>query len=316
MHGTPLRVRTSRTLDLRHAPDIGRPAFLSSASGLVRSGSELYVVADDALQLGCFAAAGSQPGRLLRLLEGRLPVAFKARKQRKADLEILLRLPPLPTHPRGALLALGSGSGARRRRGALVALDARGRAHGAAVAVDAAPLFARLQREFYDLNLEGGWLDGNSLFLLQRGHRGGSPNAVIELDYAVIAAGLAREPVLRGIPPQRVTEIDLGKLDGVPLGFTDACRPARGFWLYSAVAEDTADARADGAFIGAVIGLATRANGILWQRRIAPPFKVEGIEATLRGNALTILCVTDADDPAVPAQLLRISAPVRYGNGR
>lgn len=316
MHGMPLRVRRSRVLDLRHPPDIGRPAFLSSASGLVRSGGELYVVADDTLQLGCFAAVGSQPGRLLRLFEGRLPAGFKARKERKADLEILLRLPPMPAHPRGALLALGSGSGPRRRRGALVALDARGRARRAAVEVDAAPLFAQLAREFDDLNLEGGWLDGDTLCLLQRGNRGGAPNAVIELDYGALADGLLQRRELRGIRPRRVTQVDLGRMNGVPLGFTDACRVGSGLWLYSAVAEDTADARADGAFAGAMIGLATRAAGILWQRRIAPPFKVEGIEATLRGGVLGILCVTDADDPAVPAQLLRISAPVRSGTAR
>jgi hypothetical protein len=52
-------------------------------------------------------------------------------------------------------------------------------------------------------------------------------------------------------------------------------------------------------------------DGVVWQRRIAPQFKVEGIDARLRGGRLAILCVTDADDPAVPAQLLRISATVR-----
>ncbi len=310
MRGASLRVRTARALDLKLPTGPGRPAFLSAASGLVRSGGELYVVADDELQLGCFTATGSMPGTLLRLFKGNLPMRPKARKKRKADLEILLRLPQLATHPRGALLALGSGSSTRRRRGALVSLDARGRARGAATAIDAAPLYAQLEHMFDDLNLEGGWLDGDSLCLLQRGNRGNSPNAVIELDYAAIVAGLARQqlPELR---PRRVTEVDLGGIDGIPLGFTDACCPATGMWLYSAVAEDTQDARADGTCVGAVIGLATRAGGILWQRRIAPLFKIEGIEARLRDGRLDILCVTDADDPATPAQLLRLSATAR-----
>jgi hypothetical protein len=311
--GASLRVRTARKLDLQLPTGPGRPNFLSAASGLVRSGGELYVVADDELQLACFNATGHQPGKLLRLFKGNLPLRPKARKKRKADLEILLRLPPLATHPRGALLALGSGSGSRRRRGALVSLDARGRARGAATTVDAVPLFTQLESTFDDLNLEGGWLDGDSLCLLQRGHRGNSPNAVIELDYAAIATGLLRQQ-LPGLAPRRVTEVDLGAIDGIPLGFTDACNPAAGMWLYSAVAEDTNDARADGACIGAVIGLATRA-GILWQRRIAPRFKIEGIDARLRDGRLEILCVTDADDAAVPAQLLRFSATVRPGSG-
>jgi hypothetical protein len=309
--GASLRVRQARLLDLELPTGPGRPHFLSAASGLVRSGGELYVVADDELQLACFSAAGNRPGTLLRLFKGSLPLRAKARKKRKADLEILLRLPPLPTHPRGALLALGSGSGSRRRRGALLALDARGRARGAATTIDAAPLYAQLERVFDDLNLEGGWLDGDSLCLLQRGNRGDSPNAVIELDYAAIAADLARQ-CLPDLRPQRVTEVDLGAIDGIPLGFTDACSPAAGMWLYSAVAEDTNNARADGACVGAVIGLATRADGIVWQRRIAPLFKIEGID----GVVLEISCVTDADDPSAPAQLLRLSVPARSGPAR
>ncbi len=61
--------------------------------------------------------------------------------------------------------------------------------------------------------------------------------------------------------------------------------------------------------------LATRAAGILWQRRIAPLFKIEGIDAQLRGDRFEILCVTDADDPAVPAQLLQLSASARPSSG-
>jgi hypothetical protein len=298
----------SRELGLAVAPGAERPSFLSAASGLVRSGDELYVVADDELHLGRFAATGARLGTLVRLFEGRLPREAKARKKRKADLEILLRLPELPTHPRGALLALGSGSTTSRRRGALVELDWRGHARGAGKPIDASPLFERLEREFNDLNLEGGWIDGDALCLLQRGNKGHSPNAVIELDYAAIATALSGDKVLPDIPPRRITEVNLGDIRGVPLGFTDACMPAPGLWLFSAVAEDTRDSVADGACIGAVIGLATREQGIVWQRRVAPLHKIEGIEARLWNGRLEILCVTDADDPAIPAQLLRITA--------
>ena len=37
---------------------------------------------------------------------------------------------------------------------------------------------------------------------------------------------------------------------------------------------------------------------------LAPSFKVEGIAADLDGDALTLTMVTDADDPAIPSQLL------------
>lgn len=314
MRGASLRVQSSRALDLKVPTGPGRPCFLSAASGLVRSGGNLYVVADDELQLGCFSAVADLPGTLLRLFKGTLPMRPKARKKRKADLEILLRLPALADHAHGALLALGSGSSDRRRRGALIGLDARGRARGAATTIDAAPLYTQLEHTFDALNLEGGWLDGDSLCLLHRGNRGNSPNAVIELDYTAVVAGLAQQQ-LPEIAPRRVTEVKLGAIDGIPLGFTDACSPAPRTWLYCAVAEDTSNAIADGACMGAVIGLATRGGGILWQRRIAPLSKIEGIEARLRAGRIEILCVTDADDPSTPAQLLRFSATARAGSG-
>jgi hypothetical protein len=304
----------SRELGLAVPPGAERPGFLSAASGLVRSGDELYVVTDDELHLGRFAATGARLGTLVRLFEGRLPPEPKARKKRKADLEILLRLPPLPAFERGALLALGSGSTSRRRRGALVELDWRGHARGTGKAIDAAPLFEGLERQFHDLNLEGGWVDGDAFCLLQRGNKGNSPNAVIELDYAAVAAALSGDKVLPDIRPRRITEVDLGDIRGIPLGFTDACMPAPGLWLFSAVAEDTKDSVADGACMGAVVGLATREQGIVWQRRLAPTHKIEGIEARLVDGQLSILCVTDADDPAVPAKLLRASAELRAGD--
>jgi hypothetical protein len=127
----PLRARKLRDLDLARV-DGREPAFLSAASGLVRSGGELYVVADDELHLGRFEPEGGAPGSLMRLLDGKLPERPAARKRRKADLEILMRLPALPGFAHGALLALGSGSRPPRERGALVQLDEDGRARGMA----------------------------------------------------------------------------------------------------------------------------------------------------------------------------------------
>jgi hypothetical protein len=273
----------------------------------VRSGGELYVVADDELHLGRFAIHGNRPGALLRLFAGELPTRPRARKQRKADLEILLRLPPLRGHRHGALLALGSGSRKQRRRGALLGLDARGRARERVSMVDAAPLYERLERDFDELNLEGAWIDGDRLCLLQRGNQGGSPNAVLELDCRAVLRSLVGERVLPRLAPRRVTEMKLGRIGGVALGFTDACALSRGQWLFSAVAEDTDDAVADGAFVGAAIGLATREGGIAWLRRLAPGHKVEGIAAARAAGRLRLWCVTDADDARVPAQLLEAS---------
>jgi hypothetical protein len=303
----PLPARRLRELDLEEPPGAGEPAYLSAASGLVHTGAGLYVVSDDEQHLGCFDADGAAPGTLLRLFEGDLPRQLKARKKRKADLEILLRLPPAPGHSHGALLALGSGSKKRRRRGVLLPLDAHGKVRGKVIDVDASPLYERLEREFDDLNLEGGWIHASHLFLLQRGNKGESPNAVIELDHAEVMATLLAEGVLPDLAPKRVTEMDLGAVQSVPLCFTDASCLPDGSWLFSAVAEDTDDAVADGAFVGAAIGLATPAHRLEWLRPLAPACKVEGVDARLRDGRIKLLCVTDADDPAVPAHLLQIN---------
>ena len=90
----------------------------------------------------------------------------------------------------------------------------------------------------------------------------------------------------------------LGELDGVALGFTDACALPGGHWLFSAAVEATDDAVADGLCTGSVIGLATPAGRLLQRWRVAGTTKVEGIDArALPGGALELAMVCDADDP-------------------
>ena len=51
-------------------------------------------------------------------------------------------------------------------------------------------------------------------------------------------------------------EYDLGQVDGIAFGFTDATAlPEGGGWLFSAVAEDTDNAFDDGACSGVAIGV-------------------------------------------------------------
>src|SRR5687768_10956382 len=86
---------------------------ISAASGLVRRGDELLVVADDELCLLRVGLDGRERGRV-RLFEGELPREPRARKRAKPDLEALVDLGD------GRVLALGSGSKDNRMRGALV----------------------------------------------------------------------------------------------------------------------------------------------------------------------------------------------------
>jgi hypothetical protein len=295
-----LQLTKLRELTLKAGPG---PRFLSAASGLVRSGSELYVVADDELHLGRFPAQGAAAGQLLRLFDGHLPRRLEKRKKRKPDLEILLKLPAWGAHPLGCLLALGSGSGKRRRRGALLPLDRRGHVVGTLVEIDATPLFEKLATYFDDLNLEGAWVHGKLLHLLQRGNKGNSPNAVVSVDLLAALKGLGNA-VLPRLPIDGINQIDLGEVAGVPLGFTDASVLGDGRWLFSAVAEDTGDAQSDGPCVAASIGMADAANRVLWIKQVQPLYKIEGIEARQRSSGIELLMVTDADSPAVPARVL------------
>jgi hypothetical protein len=297
-------MRLIRSLDLAQSIEPGRPAWLSAASGLVRTGDEFCVVADDELHLGRFGLDVGHAGRLLRLFPGDLPNRRKPRKKQKPDLEVLMRLPAGSSHPHGALLALGSGSGVRRCRGALIALGAHGRVTGRARAIDATPLFTRLARSIDDLNLEGGWVAGKHLHLLQRGNKGGSRNAVLSWDLKAVLRSVLRERALPDSDPVHVQEFDLGDMHGVPLCFTDASPLPAGGWLFCAVAENTSSAYADGPCLGSVIGRVDARSRLRWIRPLSRHHKIEGIDAQMNGSKLQAWLVTDADDPHVPAKLL------------
>lgn len=300
-----LTTRVLRVLAL--APDAG-PAHLSAASGVVRAGPWLYVVADDELGLGCFDLRSPAPGTLRRLAPAQvpaLPEAHGARKARKPDTEALLHWPALPGCPHGALLALGSGSRPNRQVGALWALDAGGALVDAPRAVDLAPLYAPLGRRFGELNVEGALLDGDALLLLQRGHREVPVNASIQFPAAAVAAWLMG----RGEVPAPLVVIEhaLGTLDGVPLGFTDGTVLPDGGWLYSAAAEDTGDAYLDGACAGSVVGWFDATGVLAGQWRIDRRCKVEGL--ALGTEPGEVLMVTDGDDRQQPALLLAARLP-------
>jgi hypothetical protein len=271
---------------------------LAAASGLVCTAGRVFVVGDDALHLGVFNHP-AQPGRRHRLLAGALPREAKARKQAKPDFEALLRW-------QGGLLALGSGSKAEPRERAVALPLSRGGVPGAARVFSLAPLYTRLRAELGGLNIEGAMLQDEHL-LLQRGNAGERGNALLRLPAAVLdrlqAGG---EPDLRSL---RVQPMPLGDLNGVPLGLTDACPLVGGRvgeWLFSAAAEATEDAVNDGAVTGSVIGWADAQGRMLRRWRLPGRLKVEGLDAKQAPDgAWQVAMVTDADDPAQPARLLR-----------
>lgn len=283
------------------------PAFLSAASGLVRIGAYLYVIADDELDLGVFPARGRKAGRLHTLFKGVLPLTKKARKKHKPDLEALALLPPTRAYRHGALLVLGSGSHGNRRRAALVHLDADGAIVGLGAGggkpdvLDLTPLYRPLEASLQKLNIEGALVCGQDLLLFQRGNKGG-PNAVIRTKLAPALAALRKGT---GRVSFTIQPHELGDIDGVPLGFTDAAPLPGGAILFTAAAEATGNAYDDGPCRGSAIGLLDGRGRLKWLKRLKGRIKVEGVHATCDGNTIEILLVSDADNASVPAGLFR-----------
>jgi hypothetical protein len=275
---------------------------LSAASGLVRAGAFLYIVADDELHLGVFRVADSGPGHLVRLFEGALPDTKSERKKHKPDLEVLALLPPHGNCPHGALLALGSGSRSNRRRAAMLKLDASGAVGETPAAVDLAPFFAPLDAVFAEVNIEGAVVSGAELRLFQRGNNRHPENAIITFPLSPLLAALSSGQI-GAIAPSVIRHLDLGQFGGIPYCFTDAARLPDGEVIFTAIAEDTGNAYDDGPCVAAAIGMTESDGALRWLRQLDRPYKVEGVDARADGNSVTLLLVTDADDPDIPASL-------------
>lgn len=281
------------------------PVRLSAASGLVCRGARHYVVADDEHHLAVFAGDG--PGQWLRLLDGALPDAAAQRKAAKPDFETLIELPSSLHHPHGALLALGSGSRPNRQRAVCLPFADAPAAPGEPQTIDLAPLYAGLRGECADLNIEAGFVDGEAFCLLQRGHVGNPLNLCFRFGWAPVRAWLSGSA---GVPaPRSLDRFDLGQLDGVPLGFTDATALQGGAWAFSAAAEATDDSYHDGECAGSVLGIVGADGRVVTTQRLPGRLKVEGIAATesrkLR-ETLDFTLVTDADDRDRAALMQRV----------
>lgn len=302
-----LHLQKLRQLDLQAPGGAGRPAHLSAASGLVRVGARLYVIADDEHQLAHFSMDRAEPGQLIRLIPGELPDAKSERKALKPDFEALSRLPDFAGYPDGALFALGSGSTSRRQTGVLLRLDGQGAVQDAPRTINLEPTFCVIREQLGEINIEGAFVTGDRLLLLQRGNTRSGRNACIELSLSAVLQALGSADSLDGVKPLGVQDFNLGEIADVPLSFSDGAALPNGGWVFTAIAEDTDNSYADGRCVGAAVGL-VRANGQLgWIRTLSGPHKVEGIEASIEGGAVRLLLVTDADDASIPASLLTVT---------
>ncbi len=231
-------------------------------------------------------------GSLLRLLPGELPRDPKKRKAKKADFEILLSL---GAGPRLQLLAMGSGSKARRKKGALIDLSAiDGQAE--VCQLDLTPLFNALSGSVAEINLEGACLRGDRLLLFNRGNMQSPISHILETSWADVAAGVT--PNI-----STVAELSLPSINAVPLTVTDACGLDDGTMILTAAAEATDDSYADGALAGSAFVLLDAWFQIIRVEPIDLAIKIEGVSATRTADGIELLCVSDADDPDRPSAL-------------
>lgn len=297
-----LKLQKIRELNLERPSAPGRAAHVSAASGLVVVQSSLYVVADDENSIAVFPIQGDAPGRLVQFTDGQLPEGKQDRKRLKPDMEALLLLPPFGSFACGALLAMGSGSRRNRQQGALFALDAQGAVEGRPRLIDFSPMLAALRTQVGELNIEGALLTQDRFMLLQRGNKGGGVNASISMSRAELLAALAEANPVAEIRSE-VRRYELGSMNGIPFGFTDGAALPDGRIVFTAVAEDADDSYADGPCAGAIIGMLSADGQLLRMERMEPAVKVEGVDASIEGDHLKLLLVTDADDAAISASL-------------
>ena len=295
------RMKTQRLRQLTLNPSDhprGLP-HLAAASGLVCAHGRAYVIADDENHLAVFGDSRSL-GRLHRVRSGELPADAVQRKRVKPDFESLLLLPARGRRP-GALLALGSGSKARRDGGALMALRSDGEPEDRVTPIDLEPLYTVLRQRLGAINVEGSFISGTQWVLLNRGV-GGQPSASVSYALSTLHALVdGRSAVLE---PVAVQTHDLGFIDSAQLAFTDGAALPGGGFLFSAVAEARPNSVDDGACVGSVIGHIDGNGALVEMRRLDGRAKVEGLALQLHSGQTRLALVTDADDPGRPADLL------------
>jgi hypothetical protein len=278
--------------------DDGAP--VRAASAVVPYGDGRLVVQDDATHAAWVRSGSITPVRVFPPVEG-LDVfdAVAGTKHLKPDLEAACPLGP------DRVLVLGSGSTPARCRLAVVTPD------GVQVR-DVPDLYAAvgalLETPPGALNLEGACLVEGRLRWFRRG-AADLPSASVDLDLDALLAVVAGTGSEADVPLSNARRYELGGVDGVALGITDAIALPDGRVLASAAAEDTPNPVDDGPVVGAVLLVLDDdrlvATGPVPVVDGAVP-KVEGLALLEQtGNTMRVVAVVDDDDPqAASAELV------------
>jgi hypothetical protein len=252
-------------------------AQVRAASALVPFWDGFLIAQDDANHAMFLRNGSLQAVRLFADTHGDTYSKETHNKQWKPDLECGLRF----HWSAEAICGLfGSGSTDQRRRAARI----RGTAENPEVSiVDVSALYAAAARVLElpdeEFNLEGACVLGDRARFFQRGNGKLGINAIFDVTLESLGA-LLDDKGWRGsiLDPKR---IELGRLDGALLGFSDATELSNTELLFAASADQSASTYDDGACAGSIVGRMDSAGRILDTAvvpgpRGAPP-KVEGI---------------------------------------
>ena len=292
-------------------PDADRPAHVRAGSGLAMVGDRIVVVQDDANFLALIdPATGRVDHVTLPRGDGgaRQFDAVRGNKEGKLDLEACASF-----EEGGERIFIAFGSGATPRRERILWVTGLDYAEAAVEYIDGAPFYAKLRAlpgfAPAGLNLEGVVIAGEGrIWFANRGtvRDGRLLNGVVEFDQQALLAllGPAGDEVL--LSAGGVRQVDLGGLDGVPLGITDLAPHPEGL-LFVAAAEATDNTVDDGPVVGSVVGLIDRTGEARWAPIVEPngtrfPGKVEGVVVV--GDR--VIAVVDDDAADAPATLLTI----------
>lgn len=286
-------------------------APVRAASAVAPFGDGFLVVQDDATHGAWFRGGPASAVRLLPAVDDLETFEEAAgTKHLKPDLEAACAL---EVDGAPAVLMLGSGSLAARTRWSLLRLvDGRPEVRVADLSALYAEVAGALSVPPEVLNLEGACVVDGVLRWFQRGlPTAGVPAGSVDLDL-----GSALAAVLGTAPPGAVAvgnprHYDLGEVDGVGLGITDAVALPDGTVLLSAAAEDSPNPRDDGPVVASALVLLDGhtvedvAPVPLVDGRVS---KVEGLMLLGAGGShVRLLAVVDGDDPEAPSVAMTLA---------
>lgn len=291
------------------------PLHVRAASGLVWLDEQLAIIQDD----NHFVSLRAKNGGLCAVP---LPPGADGRrrfedalsnKRHKHDLEAITVL-PIAGQP--TLVAFGSGATPTREK--IVLIEPQRPEHVALLEATAfyQGMRSALGGAALQLNIEGATPHASHMLLFHRStsRTTGCATAFIAFALDSVVAWLEAKGSGAAPAPRAVTFCDLGNVEGVPYGFTDASSLDAERCLFLAAAEDTSDPVNDGRILGTRVGLLRQQGDqrelvitdLLDESGQPARVKAEGIAPCFDGTQ-DVWIVLDSDNPDVPAELCRVA---------